>query len=132
MRHIPPAHHCNIRLRQARIEELAVQRPPKFELRNLCAVCYLGSPNWQGITSGPRFIFSGFDPNPVRNCSNCGKKPAQVTSMLNSLTGRTVRIFKCECGEQLGPRISEAAAVGGLSVAIGLFFRFRLPICLAW
>ena len=45
-------------------------------------------------------VFSGFDPNPVRTCTACGKKPAQVTSMLNSLTGRTVRIFKCDCGEQ--------------------------------
>ena len=45
-------------------------------------------------------VFSSFDPNPVRTCNTCGKKPSQVTSMLNSVTGRTVRMFKCECGEQ--------------------------------
>jgi hypothetical protein len=30
----------------------------------------------------------------------CVEKPALVRSMLNSLTGRTVR--KCECGEKAG------------------------------
>ena len=60
-------------------------------------------------------IFSSFDPNPVRACSLCGKKPSLVRTMLNSHNGRTVRMFKCECGEQPGPRIrSKAASVGGL------------------
>jgi hypothetical protein len=45
-------------------------------------------------------VFSSFNPSPVRPCIICGKKPVQVTSMLNSVTGRTVRMFKCECGEQ--------------------------------
>ena len=45
-------------------------------------------------------VFSSFDPNPVRACSNCDKKPALVRTMLDSNNGRTVRMFKCECGEQ--------------------------------
>ena len=45
-------------------------------------------------------VFSSFDPNPVRTCTTCGKKPAQVMSMLDPVAGRTVRMFKCDCGEQ--------------------------------
>lgn len=45
-------------------------------------------------------VFSSFEPNPIRACSHCGGKPAQVRTMLHSLTGRMVRMFKCECGEQ--------------------------------
>jgi hypothetical protein len=45
-------------------------------------------------------VFSSFEPNPVRACSHCDKKPALVRTMLNSHNGRTVRMFKCECGEQ--------------------------------
>jgi len=45
-------------------------------------------------------VFSSFDPNPVPACSQCGKKPAQVRSMLDPVRGRMVRMFKCECGEQ--------------------------------
>jgi hypothetical protein len=45
-------------------------------------------------------VFSSFDPKPVKACSNCGKTPALVRTMLNSLSGRNVRMFKCECGEQ--------------------------------
>jgi hypothetical protein len=45
-------------------------------------------------------VFSSFDPNPIRLCSTCGKKPVELRAMLDSLSGRTVRMFKCECGEQ--------------------------------
>ena len=45
-------------------------------------------------------VFSSFEPNPVPACSHCGKKAALVRTMLNSQNGRTVRMFKCECGEQ--------------------------------
>lgn len=45
-------------------------------------------------------VFSSFDPNPIRVCHLCGKKLAMVRSMLDSLSGRTVRMFRCECGEQ--------------------------------
>jgi hypothetical protein len=45
-------------------------------------------------------VFSSYDPNPVRVCA-CGEKPALLRSMLDSQTGRTVRMFKCKkCGEQ--------------------------------
>lgn len=45
-------------------------------------------------------VFSSYDPAPVRACSQCDKKPAVVRTMLNPHNGRTVRMFKCECGEQ--------------------------------
>jgi formate dehydrogenase maturation protein FdhE len=46
-------------------------------------------------------VFSSFDPNPVRTtCTACGKKPSQVMSMLDPVSGRTVRMLKCDCGEQ--------------------------------
>ena len=45
-------------------------------------------------------VFSSYEPNPVRACISCDKKPAFVRTMLNSHNGRTVRMFKCECGEQ--------------------------------
>jgi hypothetical protein len=45
-------------------------------------------------------VFSRYDPNPMRACSYCDKKPALVLTMLNPQNGRTVRMFKCGCGEQ--------------------------------
>jgi hypothetical protein len=45
-------------------------------------------------------VFRSFEPNPVRTCSSCGEQPALALSMLNPQNGRTVRMFKCECGEQ--------------------------------
>jgi hypothetical protein len=45
-------------------------------------------------------VFSRFEPNPVPVCGHCDKKPVLVRTMLNSQNGRTVRMFKCECGEQ--------------------------------
>jgi hypothetical protein len=45
-------------------------------------------------------VFSSFDPGPVRACGRCDKMPALVRTMLNPRNGRTVRMFKCECGEQ--------------------------------
>jgi hypothetical protein len=45
-------------------------------------------------------VFSSYDPNPVKACSYCDKKPTLLRSMLNPQTGGTVRMFKCECGEQ--------------------------------
>ncbi len=44
-------------------------------------------------------VFS-YVPAPVPACNQCGKKPALVRTMLNPRSGRTVRMFKCECGEQ--------------------------------
>jgi hypothetical protein len=45
-------------------------------------------------------VFSSYDPNPALVCHHCGGKPAIVRTMLDSLSGRRVRMFKCECGEQ--------------------------------
>jgi hypothetical protein len=45
-------------------------------------------------------VFSSFEPNPIRACNHCGEKPTLLRSMLNPQTGGTVRMFKCECGEQ--------------------------------
>jgi len=38
--------------------------------------------------------------SPVKASSNCGNKPAMLRTMLNPVNGCTVRMFKCECGEQ--------------------------------
>jgi formate dehydrogenase maturation protein FdhE len=45
-------------------------------------------------------VFSSYDPNPIRVCSYCGEKPTLLRSMLDTQSGRTVRMFKCNCGEQ--------------------------------
>jgi hypothetical protein len=45
-------------------------------------------------------VFSSFEPNPVPGRKYCERKPALVRTMLNPRNGRTVRMFKCECGEQ--------------------------------
>ena len=44
-------------------------------------------------------VFKGYQPNPIMVCQ-CGKKPALALSMLSPKNGRTVRMYKCECGEQ--------------------------------
>lgn len=46
-------------------------------------------------------MFSSFHPNPARSCDACGKRMRQLQSLLDTTTGKTVRIFKCECGEQI-------------------------------
>jgi hypothetical protein len=45
-------------------------------------------------------VFRSFEANPIRTCNQCSKKPALLRTMLNPKNGRTVRMFKCECGEQ--------------------------------
>jgi hypothetical protein len=45
-------------------------------------------------------VFSSFDPSPVGACIHCQEKPALVRTVLNPVNGRTVRMFKCECGAQ--------------------------------
>ena len=45
-------------------------------------------------------VFHASEPNPARLCNTCGEKPGLVRTMLDSLSGRTVRMFKCNCGEQ--------------------------------
>jgi hypothetical protein len=37
---------------------------------------------------------------PVRSCNRCGGIPAIVRTMLNSTTGRTIRVYECSCGER--------------------------------
>src|SRR3954462_14158347 len=39
-------------------------------------------------------------------------KPVPVLTMLNPRNGRTVRLFKCDCGEQTWAEDKEAASVG--------------------
>jgi hypothetical protein len=45
-------------------------------------------------------VFSSYEPNPIPTCSHCGDKPKLLRKMLNPQNGRTVRMFKCDCGEQ--------------------------------
>jgi hypothetical protein len=37
---------------------------------------------------------------PVRSCNRCGGVMAIVRTMLNSTTGKTIRMFECTCGER--------------------------------
>lgn len=37
---------------------------------------------------------------PVRICNRCGGVMAIVRTMLNSTTGKTIRMFECSCGER--------------------------------
>ena len=37
---------------------------------------------------------------PLRSCNRCGGIPAIVRTMLNSTTGRTIRMYECSCGER--------------------------------
>jgi hypothetical protein len=58
---------------------------------------------WRTSMMGNEFkneIFSSYDPNPVKACNYCDKKPTLLRSILNPKAGSTLRIFKCECGEQ--------------------------------
>jgi len=45
-------------------------------------------------------VLFSYEPSPVRTCNHCGEKPALVRAMLDPVTGRTLRMFKCKCGEQ--------------------------------
>jgi len=45
-------------------------------------------------------VFSSYQPNLIRPCSVCGDKPAILRAMLDSRTGKTIRMFKCKCGDQ--------------------------------
>ena len=45
-------------------------------------------------------VFRSFEANPIRACTQCNNKPALLRTLLNPKNGRTVRMFKCECGEQ--------------------------------
>jgi hypothetical protein len=36
----------------------------------------------------------------ARSCRRCGAEPKLVSTMLDSVKGGTLRIFKCQCGER--------------------------------
>jgi hypothetical protein len=36
---------------------------------------------------------------PIKLCG-CGLKPKLVKTLMNSQHGRTIRLFRCDCGEQ--------------------------------
>lgn len=42
-----------------------------------------------------------------RRCSRCDAQPKPVGTMLDSAKSRTIRMFKCECGEQTWASDSE-------------------------
>ncbi|MGY4428266.1 hypothetical protein ACVWWO_000743 [Bradyrhizobium sp. F1.13.1] len=46
-------------------------------------------------------VFSSFDPSPVQTCATCGSKTRLLHRILDPTNGRTIRIFKCACGEQI-------------------------------
>lgn len=43
---------------------------------------------------------TGSETKEPRRCPRCSAEPKQVGTMLNSNKGRTIRMFKCQCGEQ--------------------------------
>jgi len=45
-------------------------------------------------------VFSSYEPHAATRCNDCGDTPGLVLKMLNPKTGQTVRMFKCDCGEQ--------------------------------
>ena len=45
-------------------------------------------------------VFSSHISNSPKACGHCRDIPALVLTMLNPQNGRTVRMFKCDCGEQ--------------------------------
>jgi hypothetical protein len=70
---------------------------------NKCTLWHLESLNGLVIVVDHDFkneVFSSFDPSPVKPCGECGRKPLSVLKMLNPQNGKTVRMFKCQCGEQ--------------------------------
>jgi hypothetical protein len=71
------------------------------ELRNqLCTLALNGDIFRQELLSMNNEFKSEVRSQSVRACNGCGEKPALITSMLNPRNGRTVRMFKCACGEQ--------------------------------
>lgn len=44
-------------------------------------------------------VFSKYEPRPLRTCSHCGE-PVRPQFMLDPVRGRTIQMFKCQCGEQ--------------------------------
>jgi hypothetical protein len=45
-------------------------------------------------------LMTGSETNQPRRCIRCGAEPKLVGTMLDSNKGRTIRMFKCRCGEQ--------------------------------
>jgi hypothetical protein len=73
--------------------------PPTITLLQSTSLCSVW--NFPSVNNDfKNEVFSGFGPNPIPACSHCGEKPALVLSMLNPANGRSVRMFKCGCGEQ--------------------------------
>jgi hypothetical protein len=76
---------------------------PIWTLEQLFTLGLLDSLNGECITVDRDFkneVFSSYQPNPTRPCHQCGRKPVLAVKMLNPQSGRTVRMFKCQCGEQ--------------------------------
>jgi hypothetical protein len=45
-------------------------------------------------------VFSSYTPHLAKACGHCREKPSLMMTMLNPRSGRTVRVYKCDCGEQ--------------------------------
>jgi hypothetical protein len=70
----------------------------------LCALWHLTLVlNGEGTIVDTNFkneVFSSYHPNPTPSCGKCGQRPSKVMTMLNPDSGKTVRMFRCDCGEQ--------------------------------
>ena len=68
----------------------------------LCCLVLNGLLNGEAVPMDRDFkneVFSSYEPNPAPSCGACRAKPALVLKMLNPQSGKTVRMFKCLCGE---------------------------------
>jgi len=43
---------------------------------------------------------TGSETKKTGSCTRCGAEPQLVGTMLDSNKGRTIRMFRCQCGEQ--------------------------------
>ena len=50
--------------------------------------------------SGKRDKLSGKETCEDRRCERCDAQPRLVREMLDSRSGKTVRMFECKCGER--------------------------------
>ena len=70
---------------------------------HLCCLVLNGLLNGEAVPMDRDFkneVFSSYEPNPAPSCGACRAKPALVLKMLNPQSGKTLRMFKCVCGEQ--------------------------------
>ena len=57
-------------------------------------------PDRSAFSRGPTTPPAAPRSQPTRSCECCGEMPYLVRSLLDSNTGKTIRMFECLCGER--------------------------------